>query len=57
LVPVYEFDHITEEQFHKFIGIIEKEGKEYVLKPNMEGGGNNIYGKDAISVLKSLNVE
>jgi glutathione synthase len=33
---------------------VENGGKEYVLKPNLEGGGHNIYGADAISRLRIM---
>ncbi|KAI8335375.1 glutathione synthetase [Chlamydoabsidia padenii] len=31
-----------------------KDAERYVLKPQREGGGNNVYGDDIISVLKTL---
>lgn len=30
---------------------------EYVLKPNREGGGNNIYGEDITKTLKEIGPE
>lgn len=36
---------------------MEKSGKEYVLKPNSEGGGHNFYGEEAVGELKRLSGE
>ena len=34
--------------------VLEKQGRGYVIKPQREGGGNNIYGADIPSFLNSL---
>ncbi|EPZ34352.1 Glutathione synthase, substrate-binding, eukaryotic domain-containing protein, partial [Rozella allomycis CSF55] len=48
-------------KFHSFdtkeelISIVSKNPESLVLKPQREGGGNNIYGKDILPFLNSLN--
>lgn len=36
----------------KVIGLCRASPKDYVLKPNLEGGGNNIYNEKLIEVLE-----
>ena len=33
-----------------------KNPEKYVLKPQREGGGNNIYGKEVSNLLSTINV-
>jgi glutathione synthetase len=35
--------------------VLETGGEGYVMKPQREGGGNNIYGKDIVDALKNMN--
>ena len=38
--------YYQEESIEKIIDMISKNSKDYVLKPQREGGGNNIYKED-----------
>ena len=37
--------------------MIKKKPEDYILKPNMEGGGNNFFGVDALNQLMSITKE
>jgi glutathione synthase len=37
--------------------VVAAHGENYVMKPQREGGGNNIYGADVVAALQSMTVE
>ena len=43
------------EKRKELIALIELNPQGYVLKPNKEGGGNNVFGAQLLSKLKELN--
>lgn len=48
-VPMWNFEDEAEQE--KLIGLCRASPKEYVLKPNLEAGGNNIYNEKILEVL------
>lgn len=45
LVGIWELDKLDDSQTKEFVTTLHKRSPDgYILKPNMEGGGNNLYG-------------
>lgn len=44
VIKQWEFDNIDEEQFQDLLKEVEQNPDNFVLKPNCEGGGNNVWG-------------
>lgn len=41
-----------------YVSFLEEKGIErFILKPNLEGGGNNVYGQNAYDLLKKISEE
>lgn len=55
-VPMWTFDCSTEEQ-ERLIQMCRTEPHRYVLKPNLEAGGNNIYNEKILEVLDKCKLE
>jgi hypothetical protein len=36
---------MSEQQFEELKQMMKKNPEQYILKPNLEGGGNNYFGK------------
>ena len=53
----WEFDEMNEEEFQKIFKQVEKDKHGYVLKPNCEGGGNNIFNEQVHEALLSMTLE
>ncbi|KAI0880523.1 glutathione synthase [Annulohypoxylon maeteangense] len=53
-VPQYPFDVSQEGIQAKEIALDKHKAENHVLKPSLEGGGNNIYGKDISDFLKTV---
>jgi glutathione synthase len=53
-VKIWEFDTMTEEGYKELIDLIKQKPEAYMLKPNLEGGGNNFFGQDALNKLQTL---
>lgn len=51
-VGEWEFDSISQENLAALTAKVEADPSAYVLKPNLEGGGNNLYGEDILSKLR-----
>jgi hypothetical protein len=47
-VGEWNFDEITELEFSALTSKVEANPDGFILKPNMEGGFNNLYGADII---------
>lgn len=53
---MFTIDFEESQQTSEIIEFIEQKGTDrFILKPNLEGGGNNIYGEKAYETLKKLN--
>ena len=56
VVQNYDFDDLKNHE--EIFEAIEKQGAEnFLAKPNMEGGGNNIFGKEGLDLVKGLTPE
>lgn len=51
-VGEWEFDNISEEELSALRERVEANLEGFILKPNMEGGFNNLYGADILPVLR-----
>jgi glutathione synthase len=45
------------EKVEEVKAMIQRDAQHYVLKPQREGGGNNIYGEDILSAFKTMSAE
>ena len=52
VIRQWEFDDMKEEQFREVLKEFEKAKDNFVLKPNCEGGGNNLWGEEGYRVLE-----
>lgn len=53
-VPVYPLDDSSEGQKARALATDPATAKNYILKPSLEGGGNNTYGEDIPKFLASI---
>ena len=56
-VQEWDFDGLSEEEYQKRLQMIKEKPEAFILKPNMEGGGNNFFGIEVLEKLQSLKKE
>ncbi|KAK3673203.1 hypothetical protein LTR78_007043 [Recurvomyces mirabilis] len=53
-MPMYALDDSVEGMRARAIAVDPARAKDFVLKPNLEGGGNNVFGEDIPEFLASI---
>ncbi len=53
-VEMIDFDGKALEEYKTIVEHVSEHPEKYILKPNAEGGGNNLFGYDCVCTMKKL---
>lgn len=57
MTQVKELSTLSEQEYNSLLISVKQNPEQWILKPNREGGGNNMFGASLIPVLESLSIE